>query len=704
MKKEISFTLGDSVFHFHTGQWAKQADSSVVGRYGDTVVLVAATRAPSEIEGLDFVPLTVEYREKNYAAGKIPGGFIKREGRPTDREILVARVIDRSIRPLIDRAYRKELQVIAWVLSHDQENNPDVVAINSASLALMISPVPFDGPLAAVRVGRVDGEFVVNPTFEQLERSTLDILVAGKESGIVMVEAGARFEKEEIVADAIEFAHTHIQKIVQKQKEFISQFEVTKDEVIRPELPEEYRESFKKTAEEKVREALSIQEKKKRREKINRIPEELLQNVPEEERENFSIEAVRAIVEEVEKHVLREKLFSTGQRIDGRSEGDIRPITCEVGVLPRTHGSAIFTRGETQAVVVTTLGTREDKQIVEALEGESAKHFMLHYNFPPFCVGEVRPIRGPGRREIGHGALAERALEPVVPGEEEFPYTIRVVSDILESNGSSSMATVCGASLSLMDAGVPISAPVAGVAMGLVIEGEEYRVLTDILGDEDHMGDMDFKVAGTREGITALQMDIKVEKIDFNILREALRRAKDARLKILDIMDSVIDRPRVQVSPYAPRVKVVKIKVEKIKDLIGPGGRNIKSIIDKTGANIDINQDGTVYVFAGDEDSLTRALELINYFTEDPEVGKVYTGRVVKLFDYGALVEILPGAVGLLHRTQIDFKHPKRVSDVLKVGDTVEVKLIKMEEDGKLYFSRKEVLKEKMHRTSNGQS
>lgn len=690
----MEIEIGGRTLSLEFDLWAKQADSSVVGRYGDTLVLATVTRSKNtEPEG-DFIPLTVEYREKNYAAGKIPGGFIKREGKPSDWEILCSRTVDRSIRPLISKYYRNEIQILAWVMSHDQENQPDVLTINTAYLAILLSPVPFYVPAASVRVGWIDNSFVINPTLKQMEKSRLDLIVSGTEEGIVMVEAGAKFVPEEVVVEAIQFGHEQIKKIVREMKKIYEVVKPEKDPDSPPCVPEEIKRKVEEMAEEKIISAFEIKEKKKRRQTLSFLLSEVYESLSEEEKQILPPYYFNFLITELERKILRKKLFTTSLRIDGRKSDELREIICKVGILPRTHGSALFQRGETLAMVVTTLGSPEDKQIVEALEGESAKHFMLHYNFPPFCVGEVKPVRGPGRREIGHGALAERALSPVIPSEEEFPYTIRVVSDILESNGSSSMATVCGASLSLMDAGVPLKKHIAGVAMGLVIEGEKYEILTDILGDEDHMGDMDFKIAGSEDGITALQMDVKIQKVDYAILREALNRSRTARLKILEIMKQVISAPREEVSKYAPRVKIIKIKPERIKDLIGPGGKNIKSIIEQTNSVIDINQDGTVKVFAPEEKLLNRAIELINSLTEEPEVGKIYTGKVVKVFDYGVLVEIMPGAVGLLHKSQIDFRQPKKIEDLIKVGDSVEVMLTKIENDGKMFLSRKEAIKE----------
>lgn len=696
MKEEVKVDIGSEKIIFETGELARQADGAVLCKVGESVVLSTCVMAEeSEGEVIDFVPLTVEYREKSYAAGKIPGGFIKREGKPGEKEILTSRLIDRGIRPLLPDHLMREIQIISWVLSAD-ESEPDVIAINSASAALYISHLPFEIPIAAVRVGYKDGKFFAGFSSPG-EDSELDIVVAGTEEAITMVEGGGREVKEEIFVQALEFAHPSIKEIIRGIK--ILRERVGREKVHIPMDSEliEIKSSLLEYKED-IESALKIKEKKKRRESLEGIYNDALMKWKEKIKDESLLKSARSLFlksfKELEKDILRRWIKEKGLRIDGRGLDDLREIRCAVGVLPRTHGSAIFQRGETTALVVTTLGTKEDEQIIEALGGDFSKRFMLHYNFPPFCVGEVRPIRGPGRREIGHGALAERAFLSLIPEKEVFPYTIRVVSDILESNGSSSMATVCGASLSMMDAGVPLRKAVAGVAMGLVKEDEKFFILTDILGDEDHLGDMDFKIAGTREGITSVQMDIKIKGVTPQIMGEAIEKARIARMKILDIMDSVISEPRKELSPYAPRVLRLQINPDRIKDLIGPGGKNIKSIIEETGVKIDIENDGRVFVFSTDSKNAERARELIMYFTGEVEIGKVYTGKVKRIADFGAFVEIFPGVEGLIHISQLDYRRVKRVTDVVKVGDEVPVKVIGINEDGKIQLSRKEALKE----------
>jgi len=696
VKEEVKVDIGSEKIIFETGELARQADGAVLCKVGESVVLSTCVMAEeSEGEVIDFVPLTVEYREKSYAAGKIPGGFIKREGKPGEKEILTSRLIDRGIRPLLPDHLMREIQIISWVLSAD-ESEPDVIAINSASAALYISHLPFEIPIAAVRVGYKDGKFFAGFSSPG-EDSELDIVVAGTEEAITMVEGGGREVKEEIFVQALEFAHPSIKEIIRGIK--ILRERVGREKVHIPMDSEliEIKSSLLEYKED-IESALKIKEKKKRRESLEGIYNDALMKWKEKIKDESLLKSARSLFlksfKELEKDILRRWIKEKGLRIDGRGLDDLREIRCAVGVLPRTHGSAIFQRGETTALVVTTLGTKEDEQIIEALGGDFSKRFMLHYNFPPFCVGEVRPIRGPGRREIGHGALAERAFLSLIPEKEVFPYTIRVVSDILESNGSSSMATVCGASLSMMDAGVPLRKAVAGVAMGLVKEDEKFFILTDILGDEDHLGDMDFKIAGTREGITSVQMDIKIKGVTPQIMGEAIEKARIARMKILDIMDSVISEPRKELSPYAPRVLRLQINPDRIKDLIGPGGKNIKSIIEETGVKIDIENDGRVFVFSTDSKNAERARELIMYFTGEVEIGKVYTGKVKRIADFGAFVEIFPGVEGLIHISQLDYRRVKRVTDVVKVGDEVPVKVIGINEDGKIQLSRKEALKE----------
>ena len=688
--REIS--VGRQTISIETGRLAKQADGSVIVRLGDTMVLVTACTAPTPREGIDFLPLTVDYKEYTYASGRIPGGFFKREGKPTEKEVLTSRLIDRPIRPIFPAGWRHETQVIALVLSADSENDSDVLAITGASAALALSSIPFTRTIAGVRVGHVDGEFVINPTFEQRKRSRIDLVVAGTKDGIVMVEAGAKEATEEEMVQALEHAHTAIKDIAAsidalaqqagKKKQAISQREIGKE--------------FYREVEEKVlvplADAMRIQDKLENYGTVDQVLSDLIASIPEEEVER-KVDA-KAIFKELKEKVLRDEILERGQRLDGRKFDEIRTITIEVGVLPRVHGSAVFTRGETQALVAATLGTADDQQKVETVDGETWKRFMLHYNFPPFSVGEVAFMRGPGRREIGHGALAERALAPMMPTEEKFPYTVRVVSDILESNGSSSMASVCGGSLSMMDAGVPLKSPVAGVAMGLVMNEEngKYAVLTDIAGAEDHYGDMDFKVAGTGEGITALQMDIKVSGITMEIMRKALAQAREGRLFILRKMQETLSVSRASVSAHAPRIVTIRIPVDKIRDVIGPGGKMIRSIIERTGVKIDVEDDGRVNVASADEASAAKAIAIIQELTATPELNKTYVGKVQRITDFGAFVAIMPGLDGLLHVSEIAHYRVKDVRDELKEGDQVMVKVINIDPSGKIRLSRKALL------------
>jgi polyribonucleotide nucleotidyltransferase len=685
-------TIGQRVLSIETGRLAKQANGSVVVRYGDTVVLVTACYASAAREGIDFLPLTVDYREYTYASGRIPGGFFKREGKPTEKEVLTSRVIDRPIRPLFPSGWHHETQVIALVLSADSENDSDVLAITGASAALALSEIPFLKTIAGVRVAQVGEEFVINPTYEQRKRAVLDIVVAGTRDGLVMVEAGGREVPEETVVSALETAHATIKQIVDLIDEMAKQ--AGKPKVAAP--AREIHHDFYREVEEKVlvplSEAMRIQDKLENYDRVDQLLEDLVASLPEEEVER-RLEA-KVIFKELKEKVLRDEILERGRRLDGRRFDEVRPIWCEVGVLPRTHGSAVFTRGETQALVTATLGTAEDQQKIEMVDGEMWKRFMLHYNFPPFSVGEVAFLRGPGRREVGHGALAERALLPVVPGEETFPYTIRVVSDILESNGSSSMASVCGASLALMDAGVPLPAPVAGTAMGLVMDETtgKHAVLTDIAGAEDHYGDMDFKVAGTARGITALQMDIKVTGITAAVMRQALAQAHAARLQILEKMQATLDAPRANISTFAPRIVTIHIPVDKIRDVIGPGGKMIRSIIERTGVKIDVEDDGRVNVASADEDSAARAIAIIQELTATPELNKSYLGKVQRITDFGAFVEIMPGVDGLLHVSEIAKHRVKDVRDELKEGEQLMVKVINIDPTGKVRLSRKALL------------
>jgi len=678
-------------FALEVGKVAKQADGAVWVQFVDTVVLVTAVAAKEPREGIDFFPLTVDYQEKAYAAGKIPGGFFKREGRPGDKETLTSRLIDRPLRPLFPKSFRHEVQIIATVLSADQENDPDILALVGASCALCLSPIPFSGPVGAVRVSRVNGAFVINPTYAQLEESDLDLVVAGTEEAVMMVEGGAREVPEEVILEAISRGHQGILPLVEMQKELMAQTGIKKMEAPSLSMDESLVSRVSSISGEKIKSLVFVAEKEEQKRQREALLAELLENLSEETEEARSL--AREAFDLIEREEMRRMILSESKRADGRRPEEVRPISIEVGLLPRTHGSALFTRGQTQALVTTTLGTVEDQQRIDDIEEETTKRFMLHYYFPPFSVGEVKFMRGPGRREIGHGALAERSLLPVLPSQEQFPYTLRIVSDILESNGSSSMATVCGASLSLMDAGVPIRSAVAGVAMGLVKEGDRSAILTDIQGLEDHLGDMDFKVAGTREGVTGLQMDIKVTGVTQEILRKALQQAREARLLILDEMNRVISEARESLSPYAPRIITIQVPVDKIREVIGPGGKVIRGIIDETGVKMDVSDDGTVTIASVDEAAAQKALSLVSKIVEVPEVGKVYLGKVKKIMEFGAFVEILPNTDGLLHISQIAAHRVKRVEDELSLGEEVMVKVVDIDRTGKIRLSRKELLR-----------
>jgi polyribonucleotide nucleotidyltransferase len=690
--QQISIPLGGTTLTIECGKLAKQANGSAYVRYGDTVVLATAC-AVEPREPTDFLPLTVDYREYNYAAGKIPGGFFKREGRPTEKEILTSRLIDRPMRPLFPEGFCDETQVIAMVLSADTENNPDIVGMVAGAAALYLSDIPFLTPLGAVRVGLVDGRLITNPTYAESKASSLNLVVAGSEDAVVMVEASAGQVSETTISEAVHYAHQEIRRIVAAQRELFTRLGIQKRDFAPPVHDQAfYQEVFQKIA-EPLHEAMDTSKyvKQQSHRKIAAIREELINSYPEEDEEKRR-QAARYF-DAVEERLFRDDVLQKGLRPDRRAFDQVREITCEVGMLPRTHGSALFTRGETQALVTVTLGTGEDQQRLDVLEGEAFKRFMLHYNFPPFSVGEVKFLRGPGRREIGHGALAERALLSVIPDEEVFPYTIRIVSDILESNGSSSMATVCGGCLALMDAGVPIKAPVAGIAMGLVMEGDKYAILTDIAGAEDHYGDMDFKVAGTREGITALQMDIKIGGITPEVMAEALERAKAARLHVLEKMLQTLPEPRPTISSNAPRIYTLQINRQKIGELIGPGGKVIRGIVEQTGAKIDVEDDGKVNVAAVDEAAANKALKMIRDLVAEAELGKTYLGKVVRLADFGAFVEIFPGTDGLLHISEVAEHRIRDVRDELKEGDQVLVKVISID-GNKIRLSRKAVLRE----------
>src|SRR5580692_7350607 len=694
MKQDVSVQLtGGKSLSFETGKLAKQAHGSVVVRIGDSVVLATAVANPDPREGIDFFPLTVDYREYTYAGGRIPGGFIKREGRPSEREILTSRQIDRPIRPLFPDGFKCETQVFSFVLSANTENDPDVAGINGASAALTISDIPFNGPIGAVRVGLVSGQFIINPTYSEMRDSLLNIMVVGTADGIVMIESGAKEVKEETVVDAIEFGHTEIKKICAAINDLRAKAGKPKRAVTAPEFDQAYYNQLRGKIGDELAEGLDT-EKHPKAESYNLVRDlkkRLQAEIPEDDKEAQA--KLKSYYETLRERLFREQVINKKRRPDGRPFDKVRDIWVEVGVLPRTHGSAIFTRGETQALVTTTLGTSDDQQRLETFEGEAKKRFLLHYNFPPFSVGEVQFLRGAGRREIGHGALAERAISAMLPTEENWPYTMRVVSDILESNGSSSMATVCGASLSLMDAGVPLRSPVAGVAMGLVKEGNDYAILTDIAGAEDHYGDMDFKVAGTKDGITALQMDIKVGGITAQIMREALAQAQRGRLHILEKMSEGITEHREKVSAYAPRIYTLQIPVDKIRDVIGPGGKMIRSIIEQTGVKIDVEDTGKVNVASNDEPSANKALQIIRDLTATAEVGKTYLGTVTRLADFGAFVEIIPGTDGLLHISEVAEHRIKDVRDELKEGDQVLVKVLAVE-GNRIRLSRKAILKE----------
>jgi polyribonucleotide nucleotidyltransferase len=691
-KREIQ--IGSRRISIETGKLAKQADGSVLVRLGDTVVLVTACHAASAREGIDFLPLTVDYREYTYASGRIPGGFFKREGKPSEKEVLTSRLIDRPVRPLFSSGWRYETQIIALLLSADTENDADVLAITGASAALALSEIPFEKTIAGVRVGMIDGTYIINPTFEERKQSVLDLVVAGSKDGIVMVEAGAKEVTEAQAVGALEAAHTAIKQIVGAIDDLKGAAGKKKLAVDSKPIDHAFYREVEEKAYLPLAEAMRIRDKLENYTSVDAVFDELVATIPEEETERRS--TAKSIFHELKEKVLRDEVLQRGVRLDGRRFDEIRSIWSEVGVLPRTHGSVVFTRGETQALVTCTLGTADDEQKVEHVSGEFYKRFMLHYNFPPFSVGEVQFLRGPGRREVGHGALAERALASVVPGEDKFAYTIRLVSDILESNGSSSMASVCGGSMAMMDAGVPIKAPVAGIAMGLIMDEKngKWAVLSDIAGAEDHYGDMDFKVAGTAQGITALQMDIKVTGITSEIMAKALEQARTGRLHILGEMAKTISEARTAMSTFAPRIVTIKIPVDKIRDVIGPGGKMIRSIIERTGVKIDVEDDGRVNVASADGESAQKAIGIIQELTATPELNKTYMGKVQRITDFGAFVEIMPGTDGLLHVSEIANHRVKDVRDELKEGQQILVKVINIDPTGKIRLSRKALLQE----------
>jgi polyribonucleotide nucleotidyltransferase len=690
MIHRVELEVAGRTLSLETGKVARQASGSCWVRYADTVVHAAVVFAQQESPDRGFLPLFVDYREKTYAAGRIPGGFFKREGRPNEKETLSARLVDRTLRPFFEASIRHEITINTEVLSSDQENDSDVLAILAASTAVCLSDIPFPGPIGAVRVGKVNGELVLNPTFAQLAESTMDLVFCGVRDNVIMVEGEAREISEAEFMEALAFAKPAIQQIVALQEQLAAQLPARKREIAPRPVPAGLAEALESRYGDRLRAAMEQPSKEDRgaarREVLAEAVPALVTEFPE------CGPLLEGLVDEIERRHVRRVVLEQGRRVDGRAFDQVRPIECEVGVLPRTHGSSIFSRGETQALVVATLGTSMDEQRIEELEGQSWKTFMLHYNFPGYSVGEAKPNRGPGRREIGHGSLAERALVAVVPSNESFPYTIRVVADILGSNGSSSMATVCGGSLALMDAGVPIKAPVAGIAVGLVSEGETYRLLADIQGVEDHLGEMDLKIAGTRTGITAVQMDLKIRGLGTQVFADGLELARRARLGILDAMEATLAAPRPAISKYAPRITVLQIPVEKIREVIGPGGKMIKKITDETGAVIDIQDTGEIKVACTDAAMAARAVEMIRAITEDPEVGAIYNGRVVRITNFGAFVEILPGKDGLIHISELDRKRVAKVEDVVREGDMVMVKVIGVDEEGKVRLSRKQAL------------
>ncbi|MFN2375857.1 MAG: polyribonucleotide nucleotidyltransferase [Candidatus Binatia bacterium] len=693
MRHEVALEIGGRRLSLETGRIAKQADGAVVVSYNDTTVLVTAVSARSMREGQDFFPLTVEYQEKAFAAGKIPGGFFKREGRLSADEVLVCRCIDRPMRPLFPEGYMYETQIIATVLSADRAGLPDVISLIGASAAVHVSNIPFDGPIAGVRVGRLGGKLVANPTMDDLETSDINLLIAAKRDSIVMVEGGGNQVPEDELLEALYFGHDQILPIIALQDELRAlSGNKAKREFVPPSISDDVLARVRELAEPHLRKAYSFTEKMERYANLDKAKAEFKASVPDDLAAHGS-EVSRAY-SRVKEDIVRGDIVAKGHRVDGRSLDVVRPIDIETSILPRCHGSTLFTRGETQAIVVATLGTSADTQRIDALLGDVRKRFMLHYNFPPYSVGEAKMLRSAGRREVGHGALAERAILPVLPSADDFPYTLRIVSEVTESNGSSSMATVCGASLSLMDAGVPIKASVAGVAMGLIAEDGKFSVLTDILGDEDHLGDMDFKVAGTKTGVTAVQMDIKISGIPREVMRDALYKARTARLHILSEMEKALAAPRGEMSQHAPRIETIRIHIDKIRDLIGPGGKVIRGIVEQTGCKVDVSDDGTVLVASSDGVAMRKALDIIAGICASPEVGRIYNGTVRRIADFGAFVEILPGTDGLLHVSQIDEKRVENVRDFLKEGDKIPVKVLEVDRQGKIRLSLKEAKRE----------
>ena len=692
MTHTVELDIAGRTLRLETGRVAKQADGSIWATYGDTIVLATAVASQTAKPGVDFLPLTVDYQEKAYAAGKIPGGYFKREGRPSEKEVLTSRLIDRPLRPLFPDGYYYETQVIASVLSADKTGSSDVIGITAASAALAVSDIPFNGPVAGVKIGRVDGQFIVNPDLDTLEKSDLHLVVAGTGDAVMMVEAGANGLPEATMLQAIELAHGEIKRIVAKINELrVLAGNKAKRTVVTEQIDPVLASQVKTLVAQGIRDAIMIPNKTARQERLDQLMNEAVDKLrtPDDlDRERH----VKLVFHGLEYTEVRNMILEKGSRADGRGPSDIRPITCEVGILPRAHGSALFTRGETQSLAVITLGTTEDEQRIDALEGEYTRTFMLHYNFPPFSVGEARPLRSPGRREVGHGALAERALKPVIPSKEVFPYTLRIVSDILESNGSSSMATVCGGTLGLMDAGVPIKEPVAGIAMGLIKEGGRVMIISDILGLEDHLGDMDFKVCGTKDGVTALQMDIKIGGITPALMHQALEQAKAGRLHILSCMRKALDAPRPNLSAFAPRIFTMKVKQDKIREIIGPGGKTIRGIIAECGVKMNVEDSGVVTIASVDEASAMKAKEMVNRIVEEVEVGKTYLGTVRKIMDFGAFVEVLPGTDGLVHISQLAHHRVKSVADEVAEGDQILVKVLEVDKQGKIRLSRKETM------------
>ncbi len=693
MTTTVEVEIRDKQLLIETGEIAKQSDGSVVVRYGDTVVLATAVAAKGVKEGLNFFPLTIDYQEKAYSAGKIPGGFFKREGKPSEKEVLTSRLIDRPIRPLFPDGFYSEAQGIVSVLSYGDENISDILGIIGMSAALTISDIPFDGPVAAVKVGRIDDSFIINPDLSEMEKLNMHLVVAGTEHSVLMVEGEASEASEATLLEAIEHAHSEIKRIILTQKELRDKVGKPKRQLTPIVADEELKKKVEVQVLEKLKDAITIPGKQMRQEALDMILKEAITalNSPEKDRSKD----IANMFFDLEKDLVRKMIIEKGVRADGRKPDEIRHISAKAGFLPRAHGSALFIRGETQALAVATLGTADDEQKIDSLEGESYKTFMLHYNFPPFSVGEVKPLRSPGRREIGHGALAEKSLRAILPPKEVFPYTIRVVSDILESNGSSSMATVCGGTIALMDAGVPIKAPVAGIAMGLIQDGNNNVILTDILGLEDHLGDMDFKVAGTENGITAFQLDVKTGGLNTEIMQKAVEQARQGRLFILNKMKEVISSPREKMSPHAPRIYTMQIKQEKIRDVIGTGGKVIRGIIEQTGVKIDIDDSGTINIASSDETSAQKAIEIIQGIVAEAELGKIYLGKVKRIVDFGAFVEIIPGVEGLLHISQIADRRIAKVTDELREGDEVVVKVIEIDKMGRIRLSRKDAMREK---------